>query len=94
MCHDGLDDTSKAIMVTAAQLRAARAYLGWTMAQTAEASGISLRTVIRLENGESRVRGVSTSLRKIVAVFREQQIVFEEGGFLIARTVPGKQAGC
>lgn len=73
-------------MATAAQLRAARAYLGWTMEQTATASGVSLRTVIRLENGESRARGVSASLKKIIFIYKSQQIILEGSGLVIAET--------
>lgn len=37
-------------MVTAAQIRAARALLGWNGAQLAEAAGVSLQTIRRMES--------------------------------------------
>ena len=66
-------------MVTSAQLRAARAYLDWTMEKVAEASSLHRRTVIRLENDENYAKGQPASLTKLVAVYREQQIIPLEG---------------
>lgn len=37
-------------MVTAAQIRAARALLGWSGAQLAKAAGVSLQTIRRMES--------------------------------------------
>lgn len=37
-------------MVTAAQIRAARALLGWSGAQLAQAGGVSLQTIRRMES--------------------------------------------
>ena len=49
-------------MVTSAQLRAARAYLGWTMEEAAMACGLHRRTIIRLENDERYAKGQPASL--------------------------------
>lgn len=38
------------------QLRAARAFIGWTREQLAEAAGTTTRTLARLEAGEARPR--------------------------------------
>ena len=40
----------------APQLRAARAYLGWTRVQLAEASGVNKRTLADLEAGKRTAR--------------------------------------
>ena len=47
------------MMVTSAQLRAARAYLGWTMERAAMACGRYRRTIVRLENDERYVHGAT-----------------------------------
>ena len=54
-------------MITAAQLRAARALLGIDQRKLAELSGLSLPTIQRMEGSESVVRGNVDSLMKLVA---------------------------
>jgi transcriptional regulator with XRE-family HTH domain len=53
-------------MITAVQLRAARALLGIDQRELAEMSGISLPTIQRMEASEGNVRGVIDTLTKIV----------------------------
>jgi transcriptional regulator with XRE-family HTH domain len=53
-------------MITAAQMRAARALLGWDQRQLADAAGISLPTIQRMEGSEGQVRGNVDSLVKVV----------------------------
>jgi transcriptional regulator with XRE-family HTH domain len=53
-------------MITAAQMRAARALLGIDQRQLAELSGISLPTIQRMEASDGNVRGVIDSLTKVV----------------------------
>ncbi len=74
------------MMVTSAQLRAARAYLGWTMDQAAEAAGLHRRTIIRLESG-SYGESHPPSLMRLVAMYRQQQILLECGGLVLADAV-------
>jgi transcriptional regulator with XRE-family HTH domain len=54
-------------MLTAAQLRAARALLGIDQRALAEAAGLSLPTIQRMEASEGTIRGNVDSLVKIVA---------------------------
>jgi transcriptional regulator with XRE-family HTH domain len=54
-------------MITAGQMRAARALLGIDQRQLAEMAGVSLPTVQRMEASEGTVRGVVETLTKIVA---------------------------
>lgn len=54
-------------MITAAQLRAARALLGLDQRQLAEQSGVSLPTIQRMEASEGNVRGIVDSLTKVIA---------------------------
>jgi transcriptional regulator with XRE-family HTH domain len=53
-------------MITAAQMRAARALLGIDQRQLAKMSGVSLPTIQRMEASEGNVRGVIDTLTKIV----------------------------
>jgi transcriptional regulator with XRE-family HTH domain len=53
-------------MITAAQLRAARALLGIDQRQLAEASVLSLPTIQRMEASDGVVRGNVDSLVKLV----------------------------
>lgn len=54
-------------MITAAQLRAARALLGIDQRTLAEMAGVSLPTIQRMEKSEGNVRGVVDTLMKVVA---------------------------
>src|SRR5581483_12140937 len=56
-------------MMTAAQMRAARALLGIDQRQLAELSGVSLPTIQRMEASEGTVRGVVDTLTKVVEAF-------------------------
>jgi predicted transcriptional regulator len=53
-------------MMTAAQMRAARAMLGVDQRQLAELSGVSLPTIQRMEASEGNVRGQVESLTRVV----------------------------
>jgi len=54
-------------MITAAQLRAARALLGMDQRALAEAAGLSLPTIQRMEASEGVIRGNVESLMKLIA---------------------------
>lgn len=53
-------------MLTAAQLKAARALLGIDQRQLAEAAGLSLPTIQRMEASGGNVRGNVDSLVKVI----------------------------
>lgn len=53
-------------MITAAQMRAARALLGMDQRRLAELSGLSLPTIQRMEASEGLIRGNVDSLMKLV----------------------------
>ena len=53
-------------MISAGQLRAARALLGIDQRQMAEAAGLSLPTIQRMEASEGVIRGNVDSLMKLV----------------------------
>ena len=73
-------ENATAPTVTSAQLRAARAYLDWTMEQSAQAAGIAKRTVIRLERDERYAASGPLSLGQLVAAYRAHSIGLERGG--------------
>jgi transcriptional regulator with XRE-family HTH domain len=56
-------------MITAAQMRAARALLGIDQRALAELSGLSLPTIQRMEASDGVVRGHVDSLMKLVGAF-------------------------
>jgi len=53
-------------MITAAQMRAARALLGIDQRRLAALAGVSLPTIQRMEASDGTVRGVVDSLTKVV----------------------------
>ena len=56
-------------MITAAQMRAARALLGIDQRQLADLSGVSLPTIQRMEASDGTVRGVVDTLMKVIDAF-------------------------
>ena len=56
-------------MITAAQMRAARALSGIDQRELADLSGVSLPTIQRMEASEGNVRGVIDTLVKVVEAF-------------------------
>jgi predicted transcriptional regulator len=58
-------------MITAAQLRAARALLGIDQRKLAELSGVSLPTIQRMEASDGNVRGMVDTLTKVVEALHE-----------------------
>lgn len=61
-------------MITAAQMRAARALLGMDQRELAERTGLSLPTIQRMEASEEVIRGNVDSLMKLIAGFEEAGI--------------------
>jgi len=53
-------------MITAAQMRAARALLGIDQKTLAEIAGVSVPTIQRMEASQGNVRGMVESLTKVV----------------------------
>jgi len=52
-------------MITGAQIRAARAALGWTVQTLAKKSGVGLRTLIRFEQGDGIPPSRTGTLRDV-----------------------------
>ena len=53
-------------MITAAQMRAARALLGIDQRQLAELAGVSVPTIQRMEASDGTVRAVVSTLTKVI----------------------------
>ena len=67
-------------MITAPQLRAARALLRIDQRALAEAAGLSLPTIQRMEASEGNVRGNVDSLVKLIAALDDAGIeLIQEG---------------
>jgi predicted transcriptional regulator len=62
-------------MITAAQMRAARALTGMDQKTLAERAGVSLPTVQRMEASEGVVRGVVDTLVKVIQALEEAGVV-------------------
>lgn len=74
-------------MITAAQMRAARALLGLDQKELAELSGVSLPTIQRMEASDGNVRGVIDTLTKVIEAFDRAGVV------LIGEAVPSAGGG-
>jgi len=72
-------------MLQVAQLRAARALLGWRQEDVAEAAKISVATIRRIETQEGPLMGYVSTLLKIQTALEQAGIQFidedEMGGF-------------
>jgi transcriptional regulator with XRE-family HTH domain len=64
-------------MITAAQIRAARALLDWSRQRLAEASGVGQSTIADYETGRTTSM-LSENMRKIAAAFTDQDVEFTE----------------
>lgn len=67
-----------AAMITPAQIRAARALIGWKQADLSEASGVSEISIKNIERGATDAR--SSTLAAIQAAFLRAGVVFLDPG--------------
>ncbi|MFC5385077.1 helix-turn-helix domain-containing protein [Aquamicrobium segne] len=74
-------------MMTAAQMRAARALAGLDQKMLAERAGVSLPTIQRMEASDGVVRGVVDTLMKVI------QALEEAGVELIDDNQPSRHGG-
>ncbi len=61
-------------MITAQQMRAARAFLGIDQRQLAALAGLSLPTIQRMEASDGQVRGVVDTLVKVISALENAGI--------------------
>jgi DNA-binding transcriptional regulator YiaG len=74
-------------LLTAGQLRAARALLGVDQKEFADKAGVSVQTIQRMEASDGIVRGVAESLMKVI------QALDRAGIELIAEGTPNSGKG-
>ena len=67
-----------AMMISAEQIRAARALLGWTQADLARRSGISEVAIKNVERGMTDPR--SSTLRALITAFEKAGVIFLPSG--------------
>lgn len=63
-------------MVTAGQIRAARALLGWSGAQLAAAAGVSLQTIRRMEGDVGPGRSTAANVHAVQKALEDAGVVF------------------
>jgi transcriptional regulator with XRE-family HTH domain len=64
------------LMLQSAQIRAARALLGWRQAELSKASGVGTATIQRIEKSDDPVAGYISTLVRIQAAFEQAGIHF------------------
>ncbi len=67
-------------MITVAQLRAARGLVGWTQTRLAEASGLALSTIKRMEASEDLLRGTAENVWKVEQALENAGVAFIDEG--------------
>jgi transcriptional regulator with XRE-family HTH domain len=65
-------------MLYAAQIRAARALLGWRQEDLAKAAKVGLATLARIEQGQGMVQGNFSTVIKIQRALEKEGISFTE----------------
>jgi transcriptional regulator with XRE-family HTH domain len=63
-------------MIESAQIRAARALLGWRQEDLSKASGVGAATVRRVESSNSRATSYVSTLSRIQAAFETAGVLF------------------
>ena len=69
-------------MITVAQLRAARGLVKWSQDRLADASGVAISTIRRMEANEGLLRGNAENVWKIQRALEDAGVAFidENGG--------------
>lgn len=63
-------------MLEPAQIRAARALLGWRQQDLSKASGVGTATIQRIEKNNSPITGYVSTLVRIQAAFEDAGVLF------------------
>lgn len=63
-------------MLTAAQIRAARALIGWSQPDLARASGLSLPTIVRMEGRPGPGRSAAANVDAVRSALAAAGVVF------------------
>ena len=84
-------------MLQTAQIRAARALLGWNQVDLAEAAEVSIATIRRIEGQEGPMMGYVSTLMRIQSAFEQAGIIFldnDSGGGIGVRLAVPKALRC
>ena len=65
-------------MLSVAQLRAARALLGWSQGSLAEASGLAIATIKRMESARGPLKSSAENVLKVQQALEDAGVVFIE----------------
>jgi transcriptional regulator with XRE-family HTH domain len=65
-------------MLEPAQIRAARALLGWRQEDLSKASGVGTATIQRIEKSKMTIPGYVSTLMRIQAAFEDAGVLFIE----------------
>jgi len=72
-------------MLDPAQIRAARALLGWTQEDLSKASGVGTATIQRMEKSSQAITGYVSTLVRLQEAFEKAGVLFleddEAGGY-------------
>jgi transcriptional regulator with XRE-family HTH domain len=72
-------------MIRSAQIRAARALLGWRQEDLSKASGVGTATIYRIEKSDTSIVGYASTLARVQAALEHAGIKFidndDAGGF-------------
>jgi transcriptional regulator with XRE-family HTH domain len=79
-------------MLTSAQIRAARALVGWSQPALAKASGLSLPTIVRMESAAGPGRSSAANVDAVRRALEDAGVVFVEADSSIGPGVRLKQA--
>jgi transcriptional regulator with XRE-family HTH domain len=63
-------------MLEPAQIRAARALLGWRQEDLSKASGVGTATIQRIEKSDSAISGYVSTVMRIEAAFEKAGVLF------------------
>jgi len=67
-------------MINAAQMRAARGLVGWSQTKLAEAAGLALSTIKRMESERGPLRSSAENVLKVQNALRRAGVVFIDQG--------------
>jgi transcriptional regulator with XRE-family HTH domain len=66
-------------MLEPAQIRAARALLGWRQEDLSKTSGVGTATIRRIEKSDRQITGYVSTLVRIQAAFEDAGVLFIDG---------------
>ena len=71
------------MLLTAEQIRAARALLGWSQPELAAAAGLSMSSIRRIETPGGPARSKAGSLEAVRQTFEKAGVVFQASGEMV-----------